>query len=92
MAAGISSEQYESTEDCPLFGEGQGYGLSPPNWLFALSTLLIALNNLCVGILMFSVCRKFKAERVTDAYMDDADNTYVNEERNKEKTPITVGE
>eukprot|EP00957_Ditylum_brightwellii_P113748 8672558-Ditylum_brightwellii.AAC.1 len=29
--AGVTKEHYQSTKDCPLFGEGQGKGLSPLN-------------------------------------------------------------
>eukprot|EP00957_Ditylum_brightwellii_P154527 11760070-Ditylum_brightwellii.AAC.1 len=32
--AGISDEYYQSTPDCPSYGEGQGKGSSPSNWLF----------------------------------------------------------
>eukprot|EP00957_Ditylum_brightwellii_P013244 999258-Ditylum_brightwellii.AAC.1 len=32
--AGVSEAFYKSTPDCPSFGEGQGKGLSPSNWLF----------------------------------------------------------
>eukprot|EP00957_Ditylum_brightwellii_P073958 5619933-Ditylum_brightwellii.AAC.1 len=57
--------------DCPSFGEGQGKGSSPSNWLFTVSTLLAVLHQLCTGVKLFSVCRNKKAERVADAYVDD---------------------
>eukprot|EP00957_Ditylum_brightwellii_P208918 15359540-Ditylum_brightwellii.AAC.1 len=42
--AGITEEHYQSTHDCPFFGEGEGKGSSPSNWLFQVSTLLVALH------------------------------------------------
>eukprot|EP00957_Ditylum_brightwellii_P029015 2192074-Ditylum_brightwellii.AAC.1 len=56
--AGMSDTFYQSTPDCLSFGEGQGKGSSPSNWLFTVSTLLAALHNLCTGVKLFSVCQK----------------------------------
>eukprot|EP00957_Ditylum_brightwellii_P205648 15344792-Ditylum_brightwellii.AAC.1 len=39
---------------------------------------------------MFSVCRNKKAERVTDAYVDDTGNTYVDEEKEVEETSESI--
>eukprot|EP00957_Ditylum_brightwellii_P122278 9324913-Ditylum_brightwellii.AAC.1 len=74
--AGVTEEFYQSTPDCLLFGEGQGKGSSPSNWLFTVSTLLAALHQLCSGVKLFSVCRGKSASRVADAYVDDTENTY----------------
>eukprot|EP00957_Ditylum_brightwellii_P018815 1414067-Ditylum_brightwellii.AAC.1 len=76
--------------DCPSFGKGQGKGSSLSNWLFTVSTLLALLHNLCTGVKLFSACRNKKAERVSDAYVDDTGNTYVNEEKQSGKTPESI--
>eukprot|EP00957_Ditylum_brightwellii_P009472 715059-Ditylum_brightwellii.AAC.1 len=44
------------------------------------STLLTALHRLCMGVQVFSVCKRKKAEKVADAYVDHTGNTYVNKE------------
>ena len=85
-------ECYKSTEVCPSFGEGQCKGLSPSNWLFTCSTLLNALTVLVSGLVMMSVCCKYRAERVADTYVDNADNTYINEEENKDEMPQAIQE
>eukprot|EP00957_Ditylum_brightwellii_P015090 1138281-Ditylum_brightwellii.AAC.1 len=48
------------------------------------------LHSLCTGVKPFSVCKRKKAERVADAYVDDTGNTYINEEKQKDKTPTTI--
>eukprot|EP00957_Ditylum_brightwellii_P200041 15249887-Ditylum_brightwellii.AAC.1 len=49
-------------------------------------------ENQGIGILMFSVCKKLKAKKIADAYVDKVNNTSVNEKRNKEETPTTTRE
>jgi hypothetical protein len=88
--AGVTDAYYQSTPDCPSFGEGQGKGSSPSNWLFTVSTLLAALHQLCSGIKLFSVCRKKHASRVADAYVDDTGNTYVDIEKQSSETPESI--
>eukprot|EP00957_Ditylum_brightwellii_P072602 5517295-Ditylum_brightwellii.AAC.1 len=69
--ADVTDTFYQSTPDCSSFGEGQGKGSSPSNWLFTVSTLLAALHQLCTGVKLFTVFWNKKAERVADAYFDD---------------------
>eukprot|EP00957_Ditylum_brightwellii_P069830 5302593-Ditylum_brightwellii.AAC.1 len=76
--------------NCPSFGEGQGNGSSPSNWLFQVSTLLVALHSLCTGVRLFSVCKAKKAERAADAYVDNMGNTYVDKDKQKDETPTTI--
>eukprot|EP00957_Ditylum_brightwellii_P159404 12133988-Ditylum_brightwellii.AAC.1 len=40
----VSKGRYKCTPECPNFGEGQGKGSSPSNWLFTSLTLLAALH------------------------------------------------
>jgi hypothetical protein len=44
------------------------------------------------GLVMMSVCCKYRAERVADTYVDNADNTYINEEENKDEMPQAIQE
>eukprot|EP00957_Ditylum_brightwellii_P165327 12588251-Ditylum_brightwellii.AAC.1 len=88
--AGVTEGYYQSTTDCPLFGEGQGKGSSPSNWLFTVSTLLAALHQLCTGVKLSSVCKKKCTTQVADAYVDNTGNTYVNEEKQSSETPESI--
>eukprot|EP00957_Ditylum_brightwellii_P076596 5822014-Ditylum_brightwellii.AAC.1 len=78
--AGITKQSYQHEDDNEKFGEGQGETSSPPNWLFQSSTLLNALHALLMGIQLVSACRNFFAKRVAEAYVDNTDNMYVNQE------------
>eukprot|EP00957_Ditylum_brightwellii_P048640 3690810-Ditylum_brightwellii.AAC.1 len=88
--AGDTEEFYQSTPDCPSFGEGQEKGSSPSNWLFQVSTLLAALHQLCTRVKLFSICRKKKAKQGDDAFVDDTGNTYVNKENQSKETPELI--
>eukprot|EP00957_Ditylum_brightwellii_P197050 15012008-Ditylum_brightwellii.AAC.1 len=88
--AGVTDTFYQSMPDCLSFGKGQGKGSSPSNWLFTVSALLAALQNLCTGVKLFSVCHNKKAEKVADAYGDDTGNTDVNEEKQTDETPESI--
>eukprot|EP00957_Ditylum_brightwellii_P110984 8464268-Ditylum_brightwellii.AAC.1 len=70
------------------FREGQGQTSSLSNWLFQSSTLLNALHFLCAGIHLFSVCQKYVEKCVAEAYVDDADCTYV-EQSDQENETLT---
>eukprot|EP00957_Ditylum_brightwellii_P037809 2859922-Ditylum_brightwellii.AAC.1 len=87
---GVTQQWYQSTPDCPSFGEVQGKASSPTNWLFHCSTPLTTLHMLYTGIIMVSVCRRKKAAHINDAYVDDTDSTYVNEEKQKKEMPLTI--
>eukprot|EP00957_Ditylum_brightwellii_P177594 13527512-Ditylum_brightwellii.AAC.1 len=80
--------KYEPTDK--KLGEGQGKTSSLSNWLFQSSTLLNTLHYLCVGIHLFSVCRKFVGKRVAEAYVDDADCTYVDQSDQENETPTRI--
>eukprot|EP00957_Ditylum_brightwellii_P189270 14405923-Ditylum_brightwellii.AAC.2 len=88
--AGVTKEFYQSTPNCPFFGKGQGKSSSPANWLFTCFTLLIALEMLCTGMVMVSLCLRMRVEQVAGAYVDDTSNIYVSEEKNKDETPISI--
>eukprot|EP00957_Ditylum_brightwellii_P195280 14877461-Ditylum_brightwellii.AAC.1 len=90
MTASVNKEHYQSTIDCQLFGEGQGKGSSPSNWLFTVSNLLADSHLLCSGVKLFSICRRKIATWVTDAYVDDTGNTYVNKEKQSSETPELI--
>eukprot|EP00957_Ditylum_brightwellii_P129259 9860246-Ditylum_brightwellii.AAC.1 len=77
--AGITEEFYKHEPTNKKFGQGQGETSSPFNWFFQSSTLFNALNYLCAGIHLFSVCWKFVEKHVAEAYVNDADCTYVDQ-------------
>eukprot|EP00957_Ditylum_brightwellii_P192457 14652351-Ditylum_brightwellii.AAC.1 len=88
--AGITKKHYQSTHNCPSFGEGQGKGSSPSNWLFQVSTLFTALHSLCTDVRLFSVFKTKEAERVADAYVDNMGNTYVDKDKQNDETPTAI--
>eukprot|EP00957_Ditylum_brightwellii_P159134 12111435-Ditylum_brightwellii.AAC.1 len=88
--AEVTTEYYQSTEDCLSYREGQGKVSSPSNWLFKVSTLLAALHSLCTGLKMVSACKHKKANQVANTYVDGTGNMYVNEEKQKEETPEII--
>eukprot|EP00957_Ditylum_brightwellii_P130682 9969540-Ditylum_brightwellii.AAC.1 len=88
--AGITRKFYKHEPNYEKFGEGQGKTSSPSNWLFQSSTLLKALHYLCVGIHLFSVCRKFVEKHIAEAYVDDADCTYVDQSDQENETPTRI--
>eukprot|EP00957_Ditylum_brightwellii_P147308 11216835-Ditylum_brightwellii.AAC.1 len=79
--AGVSTAHY-----CKKYGKGQSKTSSLANWLFQISTLLGALHKLMLGINMFSVCNRYVEQRVTEAFVDDTDCTYVDQEDQAHKT------
>eukprot|EP00957_Ditylum_brightwellii_P141487 10778624-Ditylum_brightwellii.AAC.1 len=83
---GITKEFYKHEPTNKKFGKGQGKTSSLSNWLFQSSTLLNALHYLCVGIYLFGVCQKFVEKRVAEAYVDDADCTYVDQSNQENET------
>eukprot|EP00957_Ditylum_brightwellii_P058211 4414416-Ditylum_brightwellii.AAC.1 len=88
--AGILSDSYKSTPECPNFGKRQGKGSLPSNWLFTSSIILAALHCLWTGLHLISVYGRFIAQRVAEAYVDDSDCTYLNKQDNNNKIPTTI--
>eukprot|EP00957_Ditylum_brightwellii_P004877 371533-Ditylum_brightwellii.AAC.1 len=84
---GVTTDFYMHKANKEKFGEGQGKTSSPSKWLFQSSTLLNALHLLCRGIFLFSVCKQFVERRVAEAYVDDADCTYVDQRDQENETP-----
>eukprot|EP00957_Ditylum_brightwellii_P074864 5689697-Ditylum_brightwellii.AAC.1 len=72
------------------FGKGQGKTFPPSNWLFQSLTFLNALHLLCKRIFLFSVCKQFVERRVAEAYLDDADCTYVDQKDQANETPTCI--
>eukprot|EP00957_Ditylum_brightwellii_P166270 12658080-Ditylum_brightwellii.AAC.1 len=85
---GVTTEYYQSTENCQSYKEGQEKGSSPSNWLFQVLTLLAALHSLCTGLKMVSVCKCKKANQVVNTYVKNMGNIYVNKE--KEEMPENI--
>eukprot|EP00957_Ditylum_brightwellii_P010464 792000-Ditylum_brightwellii.AAC.1 len=88
--AGVTKEFYKHELNDEKFGKGQGKTSSPSNWLFQSSTLLTALHYLCVGIHMFSMCRKYVEKRVAETYVDDADCMYVDQRDQANESPTRI--
>eukprot|EP00957_Ditylum_brightwellii_P064797 4916611-Ditylum_brightwellii.AAC.1 len=78
--AGISTESHGHTECFSKYGEGQGKASSPSNWLCTICTLLSTLYGLCKGINLWSVGKRFKSQRVSDAYVDDTDAATIDQD------------
>eukprot|EP00957_Ditylum_brightwellii_P164362 12512863-Ditylum_brightwellii.AAC.1 len=89
-SAEITQISYQHIEEFPLEGEGQGKSLSPSNWLFWSSTLLAALHTLCVGVYLFSACKKYLVQHVAEACVEDADAIYVDQKDQANKTPTSI--
>eukprot|EP00957_Ditylum_brightwellii_P153867 11711599-Ditylum_brightwellii.AAC.1 len=47
--------------------------VTPSNWLFQSSMILSALHALVTGVLLTSVCNRFKSQRAAESYVDDTD-------------------
>eukprot|EP00957_Ditylum_brightwellii_P116054 8853463-Ditylum_brightwellii.AAC.1 len=88
--AGVTTEFYKHEVNKEKFGEGQGKTSSPSNWLFQSLTLLTTLHGLCKGIFLFSVCKRFVEKRVAEAYVDDADCSYVDQKDQVNETPTRI--
>eukprot|EP00957_Ditylum_brightwellii_P082211 6251548-Ditylum_brightwellii.AAC.1 len=86
---GVSNDHYKHTPEYGKFGEGQGKASSLSNWLFQSSTILNALHALVSGIFLFSICQKFTAKCTAEAYVDDADCTYIDQTK-QSKTPAQI--
>eukprot|EP00957_Ditylum_brightwellii_P173050 13175089-Ditylum_brightwellii.AAC.1 len=80
-ANGISKDSYDHSEEFGNWGEGQGKASLPFDWQFQSSTLLAALTRLCVGAVLYllSTCKKFVANRIGEAYVDDANNAVIDQ-------------
>eukprot|EP00957_Ditylum_brightwellii_P113294 8638611-Ditylum_brightwellii.AAC.1 len=87
--AGVTTEFYKHEVNEEKFGEGQGKMSSPSNWLFQTSTLLTTMHGSCKGFL-FSVCKRFVEKRVAEAYVDDADCSYVDQNDQANETPTYI--
>eukprot|EP00957_Ditylum_brightwellii_P158151 12037803-Ditylum_brightwellii.AAC.1 len=91
-ADGISKDRYRHTEDFSNWGEGKGKGSSPVNWQLQSSTLLAALTALCVGagLKLMSTSKKFIADWIGKAYIDDADNVSIDQTTHATDTPTSM--
>eukprot|EP00957_Ditylum_brightwellii_P155601 11844456-Ditylum_brightwellii.AAC.1 len=81
---GISAESYKHTDTFAKYGEGKGKASSPANWLFQSSTILSALHVLVSSIFLVSVCKRFISNRAAEAYVDNANCTYINQAKQHE--------
>eukprot|EP00957_Ditylum_brightwellii_P074542 5663590-Ditylum_brightwellii.AAC.1 len=88
--AGITKEFYKHEPTNKNFGKGQGKTSSPSNWLLQSSTFLNALHYFCTGIHLFSVCQQSVEKRFAEAYVDDADCTYVDQSDPENETPNKI--
>eukprot|EP00957_Ditylum_brightwellii_P031427 2382927-Ditylum_brightwellii.AAC.1 len=78
--AGITKDHYKHEPGSKIYGEGQGKTSSPSNWLFQISTLLGTLHKMVIGIQRLSVCKKNIEKRVAEAFVDDTNCTYVDQD------------
>eukprot|EP00957_Ditylum_brightwellii_P188218 14327938-Ditylum_brightwellii.AAC.1 len=83
-------EFYKHEEGDAKYGEGQGKTALPSNCLLQSSTLLAALHAICSGITMFSVCKQFIAKKLAEAYVDNANCMYVNQNNQQNETPTMI--
>eukprot|EP00957_Ditylum_brightwellii_P207299 15352356-Ditylum_brightwellii.AAC.1 len=88
--AGITKEFYKHELNNKKFDKAQGKTSSPSNWLFQSSILINALHYLCVGIHLFIVCWKFVEKHIAEAYVDNADCTYVDQSDQENETPTRI--
>eukprot|EP00957_Ditylum_brightwellii_P007205 547179-Ditylum_brightwellii.AAC.2 len=88
--AGITKDHYKHELGSKIYSEGQGKASSPSNWLFQISTLLGAFHKMVLGIQMFSVCKRYIEKRVAEAFVDDTDCTYVDQDDQVNITPTCI--
>eukprot|EP00957_Ditylum_brightwellii_P097042 7389813-Ditylum_brightwellii.AAC.1 len=81
--AGVSREHYRHEPGNEKYGEGQGETSTPSNWLFQISIMLGALHCLVLGINMFSVCKRYVEDHVTESFVDDTDCIYLDQQDQK---------
>jgi hypothetical protein len=87
-ATGTTNEFYRHSAESPKYGEGQGKTSSPSNWLFQSSTILLALHALVTGVLLTSICNRFKSQRVAESYVDDTDCMYCDQSAQNKDTDV----
>ena len=69
--AGVSDHSYQSTNDCPLHGPGQGGKASPSIWM-EISILIMELMQLkSDGISFCDPKQLLKVKRIMDGFVDD---------------------
>eukprot|EP00957_Ditylum_brightwellii_P063904 4848423-Ditylum_brightwellii.AAC.1 len=87
-ATGTTNEFYRHSAESPKYGDGQGKTSSPSNWLFQSSTILTAIHALVTGVLLTSICNRFKSQQIAESYVDDTDCMYCNQSAQNEDTDI----
>eukprot|EP00957_Ditylum_brightwellii_P008824 669477-Ditylum_brightwellii.AAC.1 len=85
---GTTNEFYQHSADSPKYGEGQGKTSSPSNWLFQSSTILSTLHALVTGVLLTSICNRFKSQKAAESYVDGTDCMYCDQFTQNEDTAI----
>ncbi len=72
---GISSQSIQGSPEIPLFGTGQGSGVSPAVWLSISTILLQALQSLIPRGMVFTSPTGFQlVSRHSDAFVNDTQN------------------
>lgn len=73
-ANGISEQWYESTDELPSFGAGQGSGGSPSKWLGTSAKLLCALKATTTPMTLINPTGTLVNQRTSDSFVDDTTN------------------